>query len=508
MVYAWTVDYTSNDPADERGGAGNHHMYHAYDSLVKYDPEVLAETGQYKLMPWLATSWEISPDGLTWTFQLRKGHHFYSSDNLVDAHAVKFTFDRLFYLQESLPTATGYVTEMIKSVEVIADYTIQFTLNYAYAPFLTVLVDTCTGIVDPAVMQHEVEGDMGNSYFVQGNPSMGSGQFILESWVPGEGAVFIANKEHWAPPKIDRVIIKYVKETTTQLMMLKRGDVDAAHNLAADQVIALEGTPGINIMPVLTNWCFKLWAPALWLPEEPTSNEKVRMALRYAVDYDEIIKLTMGYGRIQQNPISKGLIGFDPDLSYVYHRDLTKARQLLKEAGYPDGFKVDLNYETATKLGVAYEDVCLLIKDQLAEVGIECELRGYAPGAFWGTLAKDVDPDIEGIQHSMRGLMVSRNGALNPDGNSIASHVYYADGIQTVHYHNERLEELIMAERTTVDFEERMDIFRDIAWEYMGPDFGIWLFQGSELFAYRDSLTNVVFNNFIFGVDFTVIDKP
>ena len=506
LVYAWTIDYRGLTTL-ARGGAAMHNTYQAYDTLVRYDSDLYEKTGQHSMMPWLATSWETSSDGLVWTFHLREGHHFYSSDNVVDANAVKFSFERVWALQkQGIGSGAEYVTEMIESIEVVDDYTIQFTLLYPFAPFLSYMVDPSTCIVDPAIMKYAQGDDYGQGYLEAGFPTMGSGPFILQSWTPGEGAIFIANKNHFNPPKIDKVIVQYVAEPTTQLMMLKRGDVDAAHNLAFDQMLTLKDDPNIIISPVLTNWLFNLWAPCCWIPTEPTANEMVRMAIRYALDYDEIIKLTQGYGLIQQNPISKGLIGHDPSLSYVYHRDLTKARELLAEAGYANGFSVSLNYEIATKCGVAYEDVCLLIKDQLAEIGIECELRGYGPGTFWGVLLQDTDPDTPGNQHAMRGLCVSRDGTNNPDANGMVTRPYDWNDLQVSGYQNERIPELIEAQKVEVDPVKRQEYLNELATIYMTEDPKMYLFQGSELFAYNKRLTHVVYNTFIYGLDFQFVD--
>jgi len=367
-----TSSIVSLDPAEAYEFEGVLTDNNVYDKLVDFRG---ADCGT--VYPELAESWSISPDGKTWTFHIRKGIKF-PSGTPVDADAVVFSLKRVVKLKKTpswVITQFGITEASIKKV---GDYDVEITLNAVYAPgmFLSCLAFPVASIVDPkVVMEHEVGGDMGSAWMK--DHSAGAGPFILEKWERGTEIVLVANKDYWkGAPQLGKITIKEVVEPLTQKMLLEKGDVDIAWNLLPDQIIDVEGKPGIEILRSPGFQVFYVGMNVVL--SKPLSDERVRDAIRYAIDYDAIIDVMLKGAAIKvQTIIPKGVAGYNPAMPY--YQDFEKAKRLLAEAGYPDGFTVKLT-TPATIAQIPTADIAAKIKSDLANIGInaEIELLTYA----------------------------------------------------------------------------------------------------------------------------------
>lgn len=357
-----TGDAVSLDPAKAYEFASSGAVKQMYDNLVDF------KVGDYtEPIPELAESWEIGEDGKTWTFHIRKGVTF-ASGNPVNADAVVFSLQRVVKLEDTpswVLTQWGITPDSITKVD---DYTVQVVLDQKYAPgiFLSCLAYTVGSIVDPEVaMAHEQDGDMGRAWMA--DHSAGSGPFILEQWNRNESIILKANENYWkGKPPFSRVILREMNEPTNQMILLEKGDIDIAWDLLPDQIKKLRDDPNIEIYETSTLYTRYV---GMTVGYEPLGKPEVRDAIRYAIDYDSIVNDIMQGAAIKtQTFIPKGMFAYNPAMPYDL--DLEKAKKLLEEAGYPDGFEVEL----ACYPEPPAPDIAVKIQSDLAKIGIKVNI--------------------------------------------------------------------------------------------------------------------------------------
>ncbi len=364
LIIGMQDDIASLDPARAYTASSWGILSQIYEKLVSFKEGDLTQP-----IPELAESWEFKDDGKTWTFRIRKGISF-SSGKQVNADAVTFSLHRAIKLgSESSWVLTQFgLTE--ESITKIDEYTVQIVLDQQYAPslFLSCLTTSVGSILDPeVVMANEKDSDMGSAWLEEN--SAGTGPFILEQRKQDAPAKYVlkANEQYWrSSPVFKQIVVKGIQEPLEQMVMLEKGEIDIAWNLQPDQAKRLTGNPEIRISESLTS---RITYVSMNLGYAPLSKSEVRDAIRYAIDYDGIINYILQGAAVKiQTFIPQGLFGYNPAMPY--RRDVHKAKQLLTEAGYPDGFDVEL----ACLNFSPWFDVALKIKNDLAEVGINVKL--------------------------------------------------------------------------------------------------------------------------------------
>jgi len=334
-----------------------------YDNLV----ELYLAEGKIGIKGELAKSWEVSDDGLTWTFHLREGLTF-PSGNLIDAEAFVFSLKRMIALNKPpawLITQFGLnQSTMDDNIKAIDRYTLTIRLDDIYAPnmFLSCIASPVAGVVDPSVVK-----GVGSDWLI--DHSAGSGPYILERWERNELVELVANPDYWkGTPPIKRILYIDMPEPTNQKFMLEKGDIDVAWNIPPQMLseIEKEAKEGIKIVSMPGASIEYL---AMNVEFGPLKDERVREAVRYAIDYDGIIDDILRNRAIRlQTIIPAGYLGYNP--SAPFHQDLEKAKRLLAEAGYPDGFTIELTSSpTYPRI-----DVAIKIQSDLAKVGIKANL--------------------------------------------------------------------------------------------------------------------------------------
>jgi peptide/nickel transport system substrate-binding protein len=375
------------------------------DDTITFDPVITQENVALSIMREVyerLVTYENFEDDKTWTIHLRKNVQF-ASGNPVTADDVVFSFRRAFILgTDNVPqsyqiTQFGITKESISKID---DYTVQFVMDQQYAPgkFLAVLASGFTAILDQkTVMEHEVDSDIGSGWLK--DHSAGSGPYVIESRKPGEQLVLKANPYYWqGKPIFERVLVKHIPESITQMALLQKGEIDIAMNLLPDQLNRLRNNRDIQIAESRS---LMLIHVILNTAYEPFSRLDTRDAIRYAVDYDGIIKHVMQGAAIKmQTIIPKGILGYNPDLPYTH--DVKKAKQLLAKGGYPDGFALELScLETSPLI-----DIAMKLKNDLAAIGITVKIEQLLPDQLldkvlarkfqaylWSWESDFVDPD-------------------------------------------------------------------------------------------------------------------
>jgi peptide/nickel transport system substrate-binding protein len=359
---------TSLDPAKGFEVIGSGVMAQVYDRLLDFPAGTFD-----KPEPSLAESWKVSPDGLVWTFNLRKGVKFHSG-NPMTSEDVAYSFQRAILLKDQpafILTQFGLTPESIKALD---PNTVQITLpkKYAGGLFLACMASIVSSVVDSKVVKQNVaktdqfpNGDYGVTWLSRN--SAGSGPFILRKWEKGEGVVLDANASHFRyPPKIKRVIYKDIAEAASRRLQVEKGDLDIAWNMFPDQVKELVKNKDIRIERYADNAIEYL---GMNVTRPHLSDNRVRMAIRYAIDYDGIINQIMGGAAKQINTfIPEGFPGYEPRI--IYKTDIEKAKQLMKEAGV-SGFETNLHHNDATPR----PEVGQVIQASLAKIGIKVTLN-------------------------------------------------------------------------------------------------------------------------------------
>ncbi|MEM2810710.1 MAG: ABC transporter substrate-binding protein [Candidatus Korarchaeum sp.] len=393
-----TSDAVSLDPARAYEFTSCFVTNQLYDKLVDFElPDLI------NVKPEVAERWEYSPDGLVWTFYIRKGIKF-ASGNPLTADDVVYSLQRVIKLKQ---TAYSVIEPFLKSpeqIEKVDDYTVRIRLNKTVAPsfFLSVLTFTTSSIVDSKVVEaHAKNGDMGSEWLT--DHSAGSGPFVLERWDRESQFVLRANPNYWktGQPVLKTVIIKHVPEPTDQLLLIQKGDADVVLDLTADQVKQIENQPGIKVVRVER---FLNRYIGMNVAVKPLDKEEVRDAIRYCIDYDSIVNDIMKGAAIKwQTVVPKGLLGANPKTPY--YKNVTLAKQLLAKAGYPDGFEIELT--TAPTYPAI--DIATKIQADLAECGIRVKINQMTASMMYEKYRK------QGLQ-----LVLAQWGSDYPDPDSNA----------------------------------------------------------------------------------------
>ncbi|MBO6520218.1 MAG: ABC transporter substrate-binding protein [Rhodospirillales bacterium] len=360
-----------------------------YDRLVGYGTKTLEDgTMMYdyqKLEPELAESWEVAADGMSIMFKIRDGATFWDGTPITAAD-VKWSFDRAVSLG-GFPTVQMKAGSLEKpeQFEAVDDKT--FVIKLLRKSKLT-LPDL--GVPVPIIFNSKVAKanataeDPWATEFLHRTPA-GGGAYMLERWDPGQQTVY-TRYDDWKNgdlPGVKRVIIREIPSASTRRALLERGDADVSLDLPPKDFAELKesGKFTINAAPIENS----MIAIGLNLNFEPFKKKEVRQALAYAMPYDQIFK----QAAFERGIPMWGGKSFTPTTiewpqPFPYDTDYDKAKALLKEAGYADGFEVPLSFN----LGLAQwsEPMCLLVQESLAKIGVKATIDKI-PGANWRTAA-------------------------------------------------------------------------------------------------------------------------
>lgn len=326
-----------------------------YDTLVSLD------TGAPE--PWAAESWEaISPT--QWRFNIREGIEFTNGEPF-DAEAVRYTFQRALDSEEN-PWRVRI--EALESMDIIDDHTIDFNLSTPVGNW-----PSRVGIVWIVPPEYTEENDIASA-------PVGSGPFTVESFSSGEQITFAANKDWWhATPKLDTVEMTAIPENSTRVSALLAGDIDVAYKILPDQVPQVEEA-GYELTSVPSAFLSNIFFQSS-KQDEPTGDALVRQAIDFAIDKQGLKEaIGGGYaGDVHGNPVGPDSVGFNPDIEPRAY-DPDRARELLAEAGYPDGFELGFDYPIGRYF--ADREVAEAVIGYLDAVGIDVVANGMEGGAW------------------------------------------------------------------------------------------------------------------------------
>jgi peptide/nickel transport system substrate-binding protein len=371
FVYAHGTTFPDIDPAISFSN-DSAVVSNCYETLTFYNPPGSAEI----LSPKLATSWESNEDATEWTFKLREDVIFHNGEPL-NAEAVKGALDNTL----EMGAGAAYIWDPVEEIEVVDDYTVKFKLSYA-AP-LDLIASSGYGawIYNP-----KVYAEKGTEWLNEGNCA-GTGPYTIESRERGSRLIMTRFEDYWGgwrEGQFDKIVFEISEDNVVLQQKIQAGVADFTYGVPPDNLEALDADPNIV---VYTNPSFQNLIGLLNTQKPPLDNELVRQALAYSVPYQDFIQGVMGTRATQAyGPVPVEMWGSSTDL-FQYNHDLDKARELLAEAGYPDG-GFDLLYTFATG-DLDEQQLGELWKAELAKLGINLEVQGLNWEAQWDLAKSD-----------------------------------------------------------------------------------------------------------------------
>jgi len=399
------------------------------DSLVYLDRDG-------DIQPALAESWEISEDGTVYTFHLREGITFHNGEafNAADVIATWET-----------GSVTGEWTDKFTLVQVekIDDYTVTLTTEAPNPELLVTIHDFW------AVAPNEYLAEVGVDGFSEF--PVGTGPFMFVEWVKGDHITYTANLDYWREgyPLVETLIFRPIPESSTRVAAIMADEVDIVGRLSAEEAQSLVGVDGVELIQYPVNRIYYIAFNNLTTGlEQPTMDAKVRQAMNYAVDVDAIIDaLFNGYGKPAAGYVSSGELGYGAIEPFGYNPE--KALELLSEAGYADGFAMDMACPAGAYMN--FEEVCEATAGYLGEVGIVINLDIMESGQFWELEANKELPLFGDSWSTLSGEALRRlSGAL---GGWDAAYSSWSDPV---------LDDYLAKISTNVNRDERKALYEDL----------------------------------------------
>ena len=449
--------------------------FNIFDRLV--DVEVGTD-GNSKIVPSLAESWDISDDGLEYTFHLRQGVKFHNGNDFT-AEDVAYTFHRMLTVEGGVNTEfidqikgadelLAGETDTLEGVEVVDDYTIKVTLKEPFAGFLASISSPGVSIYDS-----EATEAAGDQFGMDPAVTVGTGPFEFSSWSFNNQLVLTRNEDYWKGASgLPGVVIKIIPDTETQSMMFESGELDILDlDYAADSVDRFTETypdqivqgPRVGIVYFTMNF-----------NKEPFQDVRVRKAVQMSIDRQAILDaLYGGRGQVEQGIFPHGLIGFNPDQEEIKY-DPEAAKALLAEAGYVDGFDMEIAADSSASdtMTMALE----IVSDQLAEVGIRAEIKNYDESTW--------------LETRKSGELGSFMSTWSADYNDPDNFIYTFFGneektrIRSINYPDTEVMERVAKARTIVNEDERLAEYKALEEKLIHED-AAWvpMFSRLHLFA-------------------------
>ncbi len=400
LIVAWLSEPPTLDPhmsTDQQTSIASSHIY---DTLVKHDKDL-------NIQPRLAESWKMVDD-VTWEFKLRQGVKF-TDGSAFNAEVAKANLDRLLDPKTASPRAS--LVNMIKEITVVDEYTLQLVTDYPYSPLLAHLAHPGVGIVSAEAIKKDYEkvnaGEKAGAWLSQ-NPA-GTGTFKLDSWEPGQELKLVKNDDHWGnKAKIDSITFKVVSENGTRIAELETGYAHIIEPVSPSSIARVEGLDGAYLNRQAS---LSLSYIGFNTEKEPFNDVRVRQALSMAINKDEVISgIYEGTGIPAVGPLAPDVFGYDPSVKPIEY-NLDKAKELMKEAGYENGFSTTIwTNDNQERIKVAE-----YVQAKLKELNVDVKIEVMEWGAYlsqtaegkhdmfvlgWSTVTADADYGLYLVFHS------------------------------------------------------------------------------------------------------------
>jgi peptide/nickel transport system substrate-binding protein len=465
-----------------------------FDSLLELDQKL-------NVRPLLAESWEVSKDGLTYTFKLKKGVKWHDGKPFT-ARDVAFTFYSVLDPKVTTPHRAYFDALVgfpeltskegarkpeelpVRPIEVVDDHTVRFRLRYPSGAFLAVLVNPRAGIIPEHLLRN---ADLNTADF--NRKPVGTGPFKLVEWRRGERLVMEANDAyHGGRPALDRLIFRIIPDAVVLLQELRAGGVDFIENPPLTEMARLKQTPGLKVIVAdNTSYTYLGWREDL----VPFTDVRVRRALNHAIDVPSIVReVLQGYAAVATGQFPPGSWAFDPSVKpYAY--DPGRAKALLAEAGYkpgPDGVLVKdgkrlsftVRHDQANQ---TVKDTAVIVQEYLKRVGVEAQLEALD----WPTFVKKL------FASDFEAIVVNWTNHHDPD--PFAYTIWHSSqwkGRNFAHYRNPRVDEALEAARRSTAQSERKKHYAEFSKLLMEDAPYVFLYFPQQVYVTRQGYDGFV----------------
>jgi len=448
LTVATAYDSKSLDPHAVNDVASSNVMTQIYETLIQLD-------SNGEIVPMLAESF-TQLDDVTYEFKLKKGVKFHNGEEMK-ASDVKFSFERA-----AKSAAISHIMGDIdtSSFNMPDDYTISFKIKNPCTGFLSSLIHT-----GGSILNEKAVTEAGDSYAMS---PVGTGPFKFVSWTKSDKVELERFEDfHGDKPAFSKMVIRVIPEPTNRTIELESGGVDIAYEITTNDIKRVEENSNLQLMRVVDNSTQYL---GFNNQKEPFNDVRIRQAISYAIDTKSVVEAVWrGVGKVAVGPIGPNVKYADKSLT-VHEYNVEKAKELLKEAGYPNGFKTTL-WTNEKKERV---DMATIIQSQLKEVGIDVEIQILEWGAYLDGLSKGeqdmfmigwtcqtADPDMAVYAP----LHSSKMGA----------------GGNYSFFSNAKVDELILQGRAMKDSDERKAVYEEIQKEVVAQAPWIFMTNGEQV---------------------------
>ncbi len=447
--------FTTMDPYDANDTLSQNVVRSFYEGLFRMDKDM-------KLKNVLAESYTASEDGLVYTMKLKKGVKFHDGSDF-NAAVVKANFDRVTNPANHLKRYGLY--KNIAKTDVVDDYTVRFTLHEPFSAFVNQLAHPSAAMISAKALEK-------GGKEVAFHP-VGTGPFIFEEWKPTDYMKVKKNPNYWRAgyPKVDSIKWIPVVDNNTRAAMLQTGEADFCFPLPYEQAKMLEGKPGIDVVAspsIVHRWL------SMNMNVKPFDNVKVRQAINYAINKKALMKVAYnGYAIPAEGVVPQG-VDYAVKLG-PWEYNPAKAKQLLKEAGYPNGFETTLwsayNHTTAQKS-------IQFVQQQLAQVGIKAKVQALEAGQRVAQVESIQDPKDAKVRIYYMGWSSSTgeaDWALRP---LLATEAWPPKLLNVSYYSNARVDKLLKdalnttdrAKKTAFYTEAQKIIWNEAPWAFLATE--------------------------------------
>lgn len=398
-----------------------------YSRLVEADENM-------QIHPGLAESWQ-QLDDKTMQFKLRKGIKFHNGDDFT-AEDVKFSFERMMKSPR-----IAFVLPPIERIDIVDDYTVNIVTKTPFGPLLAHLSHPALGMVSKKLLTENPEA-------LKEKP-IGTGSYKFKEWIYGDKLVLEKNEDFYDKNErgLKYIVFKNVVEASNRAIGLETGEIDIATPISSVDEENIKNNPKLQL---LTKPSISYTYIGMNMTKAPLNDIRVRKAINYAIDKQAIIDVILnGNGKIATSPIAPGVFGFT-DKTKNYEYNVEKAKELMKEAGYENGFTTSILVFS----GEANTQTAEIVQAYLKEIGIDLKIEIVEVSAYWdmtergvhnlflgswGVVTGDADYGLYAMYHSS-----AKGGAGNRD-----------------FYENEKVDELLDKAKTEIDPETRKKLYEE-----------------------------------------------
>jgi peptide/nickel transport system substrate-binding protein len=421
LVIALSADITSLDPQGHNDTKSERVSFLLFNRLFKLNTD-------FEVVPDLAESWE-QPSETEWVIKIKEGVTFHDGTPMTSKD-VKYSLER----SQTMPKVQHVLSE-VESIEIVDDYTVKITTKIAFAPFLYTLVHAGASIVPEAYVE---SGDEFK------NP-VGSGPYTFVEWASGDRVVLAKNENYYDADNMGqmaKIVFRVIPEGTSRTIALETGEVDIVDELQTIDLGKVEDNADLTLYQ---NPSTRVDFFGMNNEKAPYDNKLVRQALNYAIDKEAIMIVAIeGAGTEAKSVLAPSMLGFKAS-DYEYNPE--KAKELLAQAGYPDGFTT-----TIWASGDERKRIAEIIQGNLMEIGVTAEIEMFE----WGTY---IDVLMKGEEETF-----VLGWTSNPDPDSTITPLYYSENIGGMNFsriNNEKIDNYIVDARKELDLQKRIGLYNE-----------------------------------------------